>query len=227
MAKRVAAAASPDEPKRESVSVSPPRFSVREILIIGDSPYVQARFSAKAMQAMKAKMVAGQTAKKGTKREPRDFDADFENAMHISEDGWIGVPASAFRNACIDVCRMVGFKMTYAKMSIFVEADGFDKVDGVPLVKLQAGKPERIEMAVRNSTGVPDIRVRPLWRTWKILLRIRYDEDQFTLSDVANLLARAGSQVGIGEGRAFSRDSCGLGFGFFRVANQQEAKRAA
>jgi hypothetical protein len=230
MAKRVTAAASPEDKgneKKEAVSISPPRFTVREFTIVGKSPYVQARFSGKAMQAMKAKMIEGQAAKKGAKREPRDFDADFKNAMHVSEDGWIGVPAAAFRNACIDVCRMVGFKMTHAKMSIFIEADGLDKIDGMQLVKLIAGQPERMEMAVRNQTGVADIRVRPLWREWKLKLRIRFDLDQFSVSDVANLLTRAGMQVGIGEGRAFSKESNGLGYGFFEIANQQEVKNAA
>lgn len=49
---------------------------------------------------------------------------------------------------------------------------------------------ERIDMAVRNATGVADIRVRPMWREWSADLRIRYDADQFTLNEVTNLLAR-------------------------------------
>ena len=134
--------------------------------------------------------------------------------MHVSTEGWIGIPAAALRNACIDVCRMVGFKMTHAKMSIFVEADGLDSVDGTPLVRLIADAPEKTELAVRNQTGVVDIRVRPMWREWSAIVRVRFDGDQFTASDVANLLARAGMQVGIGEGRPFSKNQTGLGFGF-------------
>lgn len=226
-----AVASADDLPKQkpEVVTIAPPKFKTVEFVIVGTSPLVQARFSGKAMQAMKAKMLEGQSAKKGQKREPRDFDSDFKGAMHISTEGWAGVPASAFRNACIDVCRMVGFKMTHAKMSIFVEADGFDSVDGIPLVRLldsstekltkrvAIGEPERTEMAVRNQTGVADIRVRPMWREWALALRVRFDEDQFKLSDVANLLNRAGMQVGIGEGRAFSKESNGMGWGFFRI----------
>lgn len=206
----------------EVVTIAPPEFRTQEFLLIGTSPYMQARFSAKAMQAMKSKMELGSAAKKGSKREPRNFDSDFQEAIHYSSEGWIGVPAMSIRNACIDVCRMVGYKMTHAKMSIFVESDGLDKVDGTPLIRLLAGPPERTEMPVRNATGVIDIRVRPLWREWKIRPRIRFDEGQFTLSDVANLLARAGMQVGIGEGRPFSRESNGLGFGQFRLAEEGE-----
>jgi hypothetical protein len=199
------------------VTIKPLNFERIELTLTGNAPYVQARFSAKSMQAMMAKHAAGSTARKGGKKEPRDFDADFRGAMHISEDGWIGVPAAALRNACIDVCRMTGFKMTHAKMSIFIEADGHDVVDGAPLIRMDAPAPERLDMATRNATGVADIRVRPMWRKWSLNVRVRYDADQFTQSDVVNLISRAGVQVGIGEGRPYSKSSNGLGYGTFDV----------
>lgn len=199
------------------VTISPPKFERIGLRLVGTAPYMQARFSAKAMQAMKSKMEAGPTARKGGRKDARDFDDDFRAAQHIAADGWNGVPAAALRNACIDVCRMVGFKMTHARMSIFVEADGFDKVDGTPLVRLAAREPERVDMATRNATGVADIRVRPMWREWALNVVIRFDADQFTTSDVVNLISRAGEQVGIGEGRPFSKSSNGLGFGTFTV----------
>lgn len=205
--------------KTEVVTISPPNFQQIKLTLEGTAPLMQARFSAKAMQAMMAKMAAGSSAKKGTKREARDFDEDFRQAMHVSEEGWIGIPAAAIRNACIDVCRMVGFKMVYARMSVFVEADGNDKVDGQPLIKLDAGEPERTEMATRNATGVCDIRIRPMWREWKLHPVIRYDADQFSANDVVNLVARAGEQIGLGEGRPFSKMSNGMGFGTFRISN--------
>lgn len=164
-----------------------------------------------------SKMAMGSQAKKGSKKEARDFDEDFRQAQHISSDGWVGIPASAFRNACIAACRMVGYKMTHARMSVFIEHDGIDAEDATPLVKLIAPKPEKNEMMTRNATGVADIRIRPLWREWKVKVRVRYDADQFSASDVVNLFARAGQQVGIGEGRPFSKNSNGLGFGTFVI----------
>jgi hypothetical protein len=205
---------------KTTLTISPPNFQRVKLRLQSTAPYVQARFSAKAMQAMMAKHEAGSTAKKGGKREPRDFDEDFRQAQHISEDGWVGVPAAAIRNACIDVCRMVGFKMTHARMSVFCEADGIDVVDGAPLVRLDAPDPERLDMATRNATGVADIRVRPMWRKWALNVVLRYDADQFTANDVVNLIARAGEQVGLGEGRPFSKSSNGLGYGTFEIAQQ-------
>lgn len=191
---------------------------LREVMfeIIGTAPYVQARFSQKAAEMMKAKMIAGATARGKKAREPRDFDSDYHNAMHISTEGWNGIPAGAFRQAMISACRLVQFKMTLAKLSVFVIADGFDRVDGVPLIRI-SGTPEPVEMAVRNATGVADIRVRPMWREWTAVVRVRYDADQFTREDVANLMMRVGKQVGIGEGRPDSKESAGLGWGTFDI----------
>lgn len=199
-----------------NVTIKAPNIQQAVFNIRGTAPYVQARFSAKAMQAMAAKMAAGSTAAGKKVRNPRDFDEDFRQAMHVSTEGWCGIPAGAFRQAMISACRLVGFKMTLAKLSVFVGADGFDAVDGVPLIKID-GEPSRLDMAVRNATGVADIRVRPMWREWTATVRVQYDGDQFTLADVTNLMRRVGLQVGIGEGRPDSRESAGLGWGTFEI----------
>jgi hypothetical protein len=201
----------------QQITITPPNLQTLDLRIVGLAPYMQAKFSEKSRQAMMTKQAAGSVAKKGTKREARDFDADFKAAQHRAPEGWAGIPAAALRNACIDACRMVGFQMTRAKMSVFIEPDGFDLGDGTPLVKLDAADPERTEMATRNATGVVDIRIRPMWRDWSARVRLTFDADQFTAQDVTNLLARAGLQVGIGEGRPFSKSSAGMGFGLFRV----------
>jgi hypothetical protein len=117
----------------------------------------------------------------------------------------------------ISACRLVGFAMTLAKLSIFIEADGYDKDEGTPLVRITEGEPKRLEMAVRLATGVSDISVRPMWEEWGALLRIRYDADQFSLQDVTNLLMRVGMQVGICEGRPDSKKSAGMGWGIFQI----------
>lgn len=201
------------------VVIAPPKFETVAFRIVGQSPYVQNKFSAKAREQMRWKQESGSTSKKGAKREAKDFQAAYEGAMHRTKEGWFGIPAPAFRNACISACRMCGFKMTHAKLSVFVEADGFDEDDGTPLVKITKGEPQYTEMAVRNETGVADIRARPMWREgWEAVVRVRYDLDQFTMMDVSNLMMRAGEQVGVGEGRPDSRRSAGMGWGMFSLA---------
>jgi len=163
---------------------------------------------------MKAKQEAGQTAANRKERAPKDFEAVYQAAIHYATEGWIGIPAPAFRNAMISACRTIGYKMTHAKLAVKVVADGYDREDGTPLVKIE-GTPERHIAPARNDNGSMDIRCRPMWREWSVRLRVEYDADMFTPADVANLLQRAGLQVGIGEGRPDSRNSCGLGWGLF------------
>lgn len=201
---------------KQSVVVKAPDIRTAVFAIQGTAPYVQARFSGKVMQALMAKMAAGSQARSKRDRPARDFDDDYRQAMHVSTEGWHGIPASAFRQAMISACRLVGYKMTLAKLSVWIDADGIDKVDGQPLIKI-SGEPERSDMAVRNETGVLDIRVRPMWRDWSAEVRVSYDADQFSQTDVANLMMRVGMQVGIGEGRPDSRKSAGLGWGTFKL----------
>jgi len=207
--------------KDKHVAISAPNLQTAEFRLIGVAPYVQNKFSAKAREQMKSKQEAGPQANKGRKREAKDFKLCYEQAQHVSREGWHGIPAGSFRNAMISACRMVGFKMTHAKLSVFVEADGFDADDGTPLVRITKGKPHYHEMPVRNESGVCDIRARPMWdEGWEAKLRVRFDGDQFSVTDVANLLLRAGMQVGIGEGRPDSKASAGMGLGIFTIADK-------
>lgn len=204
---------------KTQIAISPPNIQVAAFNIKGTAPLMQARFSKKG--EIMLKMAEGGAAKNKKTRTARDYEQEMESAIHYSEDGWPGIPAAAFRSACISACRLVGFKMTIAKMSVFIDADGLDREEGTPLVKLSADKPELSSMHTRNATGVVDVRARPLWRKWGAELRIKYDADQFSIADVANLVQRAGMQVGIGEGRPDSRASAGLGFGTFEIARGQ------
>jgi hypothetical protein len=199
------------------VTIAPPNYQVAEIRVVGTAPLVQNKFSAKALQQIRDTQEAGSQAKKGKKREAKDFKAAFEGACYRGPKGEYGIPAPAFRAAMIDACRMVDFAMTRAKMSVFVVAD-FVSDDGTPLVRLDAGDPEYTELPVRNKSGVVDIRARPMWREWAVTLRVRFNADQFSLTDVANLLAHAGVGVGVGEGRPYSKDSTGCGWGTFELA---------
>jgi len=224
-AKEVAESSGGGASRRQAttVTITPPNIVTLPLTIRGTAPLVVNRMSHKALQQMKAAQEAGSVAKKGKKREPKDFAANYEGARHVSTDGWDGVHAGAFRSAMISACRTVGFQMTRAKLSVFVEADGFDKVDGVPLVKITKGKPHYCEHLVRNDSGVVDIRARAMFdQGWEMVVKIKYDADQFTASDVVNLMARVGMQVGICEGRPDSKDSAGVGWGLFEIINQED-----
>ena len=198
------------------VTIRAPNIQKAKFKIIGTAPLMTARFSKKA--EIMATQAAGSVAKTKKERKAKDFEQDARDAAYRSPEGWYGFNAAALRNAMISGCRLVGFKMTMAKMSVFVDADGFDQTEFTPLVRVN-GEWKTSVMHTRNATGVVDVRARPQWPPgWTAEPTIRWDADQFTATDIANLLMRVGMQVGIGEGRPDSRMSAGLGFGLFELA---------
>lgn len=199
----------------KTVVIQPPKFKTVAFTIKGTAPYVQHRFWKKA--EIMATQEAGEQARSKKKREPRDFERDYRESMHLTSDGWAGIPCSSFRNAAISACRVAGFVMTRAKLAFFVEADGVDQ-DGMPLLKIE-GKPELHTAYARNDNGSTDIRSRPMWREWAATVRVRFDSDMFSETDIANLLQRVGAQIGIGEGRPDSKNSAGLGWGLFEIVS--------
>ena len=207
--------------KETSVVISAPRFATVEILLQGTAPLVVARFSKKA--ELMAKMAEGGASKNKKVRLARDYDKEAEEARYRSDEKWEGINAAAFRAGMISACRLVGFKMTLAKLSTFVEADGYDVQDGIPLIRIY-GKSETYTAHTRNATGVVDVRSRPMYREWACKLRVRYDMDQFSAQDVYNLVARVGGQVGLCEGRPDSKSSAGCGFGTFEVVPDDRQK---
>lgn len=204
-------------------TVLAPNFQLLEVTIAGTAPLMVHRFSMK----MRGQIEAKQTAKDqvSRKRAPKDYAAEFNGARYVSRQGWDGFYAGCIRNAMIGAARYVdGLQMTKAKGFVFVEADGFDKDDGTPLVRILGCKPVHDTRPVRLESGVADLRNRPRYDTWSAKLRIKFDADHISANDVINLLARAGSQVGICEGRPGAPNSFGIGFGTFEV--KAKAKRA-
>lgn len=205
-----------EKPPAEMV-ISPPNMKQISITLVGTTPLVQNRFGNKARNMIVATQEAGSQGRKGKKREAKDFDECFEQARHISTEGWDGIHAGGFRRAMVDACGIVGFHMTKGKKCLFVVADGLTE-DGEPLVKITKGTPRKVVHPVRNATGVVDMRARPMWDTgWEAVLTIRFDADMFTVGDIVNLVARVGVQCGVGEGRPNSKDSTGCDWGLFRI----------
>jgi hypothetical protein len=200
------------------VTITRPKFERASVHIIGTAPYCQNKFSAKARAQIEETQREGSRSRKGRKKEARNFEDDWKAAQHISSEGWIGIPAPGFRNALIDSCRMAGFQMVRGKMSLFCEAEGVDFEDATPLIRILGNpEPPGKPMPVRNESGVVDLRCRPIWLQWEAIVPLRWDADQFSAADVVNLMARAGVQCGIGEGRPFSKNSNGIGWGTWEI----------
>lgn len=202
---------------RREIRVDRPNFGTAIFHIEGTSPLVVHRFSAKTKQEMLEKMIAGKVASSKKVRKPTDTDVLYKEAKYMSKEGWEGFNASAMRNAMISACRLIGFKMTLAKMSVFIEADGWDATEPqIPLIRIY-GKSEKFESMARVETGQPYVTIRAAYNNWSSRIKIRWDAGQFSIEDITNLLARVGMQVGICEGRPDSKNSAGMGWGLFTI----------
>lgn len=215
--------------KTTRVMITAPDLRTIQFILPGTSHLCVCRFGAKAMTEMMETQAAGSTAKSKKIRKPKDFKGLFQEAQYRSKEGWCGVHAACIRCAAISACRLVGYKMTLAKLSIFTVADGYDKDDGTPLIRIYGPQPEMWVAPVRNANGDIDLRPRPRWKPgeWELRPRIKYDADQFTVTDISNLIMRVGMQVGICEGRPDSRKSAGLEYGLFSLKDQVNRKEAA
>lgn len=200
------------------IQIPEPDIRILSFQIVGSAPYVQNKFSQKAREEIRNTQERKGQKTGGAKKAPKNFQESFEQAKHVSDEGWLGIPAPAFRAAMVSACRLVGFKMTQAKLAVFVVQDGFDRDDGTPLVRITKGEPIVHEGHVRIALGTTTVVWRPMWREgWEAIVKIQYDADMFSEGDITNLLRRVGMQVGVGEGRPDSKSSTGMGWGTFVV----------
>jgi hypothetical protein len=201
--------------------INAPDIRKAQFILRGTSHLCVNRMSNKVRTQLQKAQSEGGAAKSRRPREAKDFDALYRAAQYRSRDGdWGGVHAACLRNAAISACRLVGFKMTLAKLAIFTLADGYDAQDGTPLIRIWGPEPDKWIAPVRNETGVIDLRSRPRWNPgeWELRPTIRFDAGILTIQDLTNLVTRIGMQVGLCEGRPDSRRSAGLEYGLFEVA---------
>lgn len=203
------------------ITIRAPRFeeAIFGIRGVPDVPLVVHRFSAKLKQQMLQKMETGKAATSKKVRDPKNSDQTFHEARYRARgEGWDGFHAASIRNACISACRLVGYKMTLMKLSLFTVGEGVDAEEPqIPLVRIRDAEPIRQEDVGKVETGQPYVTIRAAYFNWTARVRIRWDVDQFRCDDICNLLVRVGSQVGLCEGRPDSPKSAGMGWGLFTL----------
>lgn len=200
------------------VTITEPRFERAVIKLKSTAPYVQNRFSSRVQKGIQDTMQEGSAKKKVRKaKPPKDFEAAFRDSLHISTEGWYGIPATAFRAAMVDATRLTEQDMIRAKMAIKVIGNGLDKENFEPLVKMKCKPPRMHVERVRIGINSMDLASRGMFDEWSADVEVEWDADIFTASDIVNLMARAGWQVGVGAGRPLSRSSVGRGWGTWSV----------
>jgi len=178
-----------------------------DVVLVGDSPLIVHAWSAKA----KKEMLDKQMKKAKTAKSAKNPEQDYEEAFYRLENGKPGFPTIAFKAAAVSAGGRFsdGLKMTELRGAFHIEGE---------LVEIH-GKPTMREDMVRVGMGAADIRYRPEFKLWKVVLPIRYNADAVSIEQIVNLFNLAGFGVGVGEWRP-ERD--GL-FGMFHVAVGDEA----
>lgn len=207
--------AKPSENKK--IVIKPPNISTAQVKLKSSAAYVQNKFANYKREEMAEKQKQGSSQKKTRRaKPPKDFEKAYRGSLHVSQEGWYGIPATGIRNAMIEACRFTEMDMIRCKGCVFVLADGLDSETLEPLVRI-VGEPHMFIAPVRIGINQTDLAARAMFDKWEAIVTIQWDNDVFEATDIVNLLARAGWQVGIGAGRPLSKTSGGTGKGTWEV----------
>jgi len=203
-----------------NIIISPPKIRELSLRVTGKSGLICHHFgekSRKQIQDTQSKVAKGP-------KEARDPQAEYEGAFYKLENGGYGFPCAGFKKSAIRAAKLLdGVNMTDARQMFFVEADDRDTT-GVDCVRIEHDEaPEMRTDTVRLAKGVSDLRYRPEFRNWSCILKMSFDEDLISNSQLVNLFMRAGLQVGVGDWRPEK----GGEFGRFVVGEQNLLEKAA
>ena len=196
-----------------NIIIAPPNIRELHLQVTGKSGLICHHFGEKSRKQIE------DTQRKVAKgpKEARNPKAEYEGAFYKLEGGGYGFPCAGFKKSAIRAAKLLdGVNMTDARQMFFVEPDDRD-MTGVDCVRIECeGEPVMRTDTVRLAKGANDLRYRPEFRKWSCTLKISFDQDLISSSQLVNLFLRAGSQVGVGDWRP-ERDGQ---FGRFTVGEQ-------
>ena len=168
--------------------------SVLTTRIKGISALIEHKWSEKAIKMMEDKH-AGVKVKNRDVRIPQQ---EFKDAAYVCEDGRFGFPSGGLKKCMINAAHKdIGLEKTLLKKSLFILPD--DTVNN--LCALESDEPLMRQDIVKVGMGSTDLRYRPEFRNWSMIVRIEFDSQSLTLNTILSLVQRAGFGVGLGEMR--------------------------
>jgi hypothetical protein len=181
---------------KASIKLVPQKLVEIVFQIIGTSPLIQHRWDEKVLAGLR-NTHDGIKVKAG-RGEKRDREGEFRRAAYTCENGKFGVPTGAIKKCVLNAAHKdIGFERTLAKKAIKVIAT--DMANN--LVEMECDDPIMREDVVRVGMGGTDLRYRPEFRNWSIVVTCHIDKETVTTEAVLNLFNRAGFGVGLQEWR--------------------------
>lgn len=182
-----------DGKEKESVSLKPILKKKIRMRIVGVSPLIQHQWGKKAVDAMRQK----HAGKKTKTREVRDPEQEGREAMYVTQNGEPGVPALAIKKACISAAHKdIGIEKTLVRKALFILTDDPNKI-----IPMECSEPVIKEDPVRVGQGSTDLRYRPYFYEWAVIITWEIDAELLQVGDLINLVDRAGFGVGLNEWR--------------------------
>jgi hypothetical protein len=187
-------------------------------LLIGTAPLIAHKFSHKLIGAIRDKHMG----KASEGREAKDPEANFHAARYRLSDGTDGIPAGGVKAAfTCGFPKGSGVTLRAAK-SLRVLAD--DPATNLTRIIIDDSSPRMREDVVRNATGVVDIRHRPEYWPWAMLVAIQYLPSMVSASQLLQGVAVSGHIEGFCEWRPGSKESKSGTFGTWRLATPREVE---
>lgn len=194
-----------------AIELEPLRWIEAEIHIVGETPLIPHRWSAKA----RAMMLSKQQGKAARKLPPKEAEREAYDATY-----WLGdqpaMPAVAFKAAIADAARYFERRVSIEllKRVVRVQGEGPDQL--VPIV----GDVSIREDTPRNASGTADLRYRNQIWPWSTTLKIRALADALTPSAIVAIVDASGTG-GVGDWRPSSPKSRSGTFGTYRVTQDE------
>ena len=201
--------------KTVEIHVEPLKRGSLALRIIGTTPLIQNRMSAKVKQML----LVGSRKKTSSERlaiKHNPFDEYRDAIEHIdSKNTAVGLRVVAVKaGMCTAAVDTAGVTKAGTQRLLFMPGDFFE-LYGVP----------KIRMDVTRSADIgrtPDVRTRPIFEKWGAEVTIHYVIPQLSAQSVASLLVNAGMLCGVGD---FRQEKGKGAFGSFRVLDAKSSDK--
>lgn len=214
----------------ETISIRPIDIRKARLRIVGDTPLIVHAWSEKAKKMMLDTMTGNTKGKKKPVKNPVDdfiqaaywlegkpeypddatpAECEAEFVKAIDGGARFGFPVTAIKQAAMSAAYRLGWVKNQMGMrgAFFIEGEN-------GMVEIQSDIPEMREDMVKVGMGSADLRYRPQFNNWSMIVDISYNASgDISLENIINAINAGGYVCGIGEWRP-ERDG---DFGRFHV----------
>jgi hypothetical protein len=184
------------------------------VCVVGTSGFLHNRLPEKARQQLL--MPSAFAGRKKSGKMKHEVEEEYVSSVYRSRD-----------EESPTVVQMVGSAFRQAMMTAALEIPGVTKASAGRLIWVEDervdiyGKPY-LHMAIVRQAGInktPDVRTRAYMPRWAAVVNIAFIEPQFKAEGIVNLMAAAGTFVGVGDGR---NEKGALNHGLWRICSMDD-----